>query len=117
MEASNLSRFRVLIETRTQSILDINASSSCDTRVVELDQSKVGRLSRIDAMQMQQMNLESERRRSRELVALGNALSRIENQSYGICTECDEDINPRRLEVDPVAQLCITCASKLEQSG
>ena len=116
MNAKDLPLFKALIETRLQDILDISARSAADTDTVELDQTKVGRLSRIDAMQIQEMSLETERRRNRELIALGHALNRIENQSYGICAECDEDINPKRLEVDPVAVLCINCASNLEQS-
>ncbi len=116
MNAHNSLDFKALIEARKREISDTRARFSRDTGAVELDQSKVGRLSRMDAMQIQEMNLEAERRRNRELAALDHALNRIENQNYGICSECDEDINPKRLEVDPVALLCINCASKLEQS-
>ena len=116
MKATDLPLFKALIETRIQDIQDTSAHSGADTGAVELDQSKVGRLSRMDAIQIQKMNLETERRRNRELIALGHALNRIENQDYGVCAECDENINPKRLEVDPVAVLCINCASKLEQS-
>ena len=115
MKPQDLHVFKTLIEARIQNLADTVIRSSQDTEAVELDQSKVGRLSRMDAMQIQEMNLETERRRSRELIALDHALNRIENRSYGICAECDENINPKRLEVDPVAVLCINCANKLEQ--
>ncbi len=68
----------------------------------------------MDAMQMQQMNLETNRRRQRELVALDAALSRIEEDNYGYCGVCDEEIDPKRLEIDLVAVLCINCANKQE---
>ena len=117
MNARDLRSFKILIEARQKELSDTDNRSSTGMDAVELDQSKVGRLSRMDAMQIQEMNLEAERRRTRELIALNHALSRIESGNYGICTECDEDINPKRLEIDPVAVLCINCANKLEQSA
>jgi DnaK suppressor protein len=83
--------------------------------VVELDQTKVGRLSRMDALQAQAMAKASGERREQMLRKIEAALKRIDNDEYGYCRECDEPINPKRLEFDPTAVLCIDCASKLEQ--
>jgi DnaK suppressor protein len=110
------SHIKSLIQSRQRQIHETSASAVEGTATVELDQSTVGRLSRIDAMQMQQMNLESERRRQRELVALDAALSRIKNDEYGLCLQCDEEINPKRLEIDLTARYCINCANKREQT-
>ena len=82
--------------------------------VVELDQSKVGRLSRIDAMQGQAMAKAAGNRRQVMLTKITAALKRIDDEDYGCCLECDEPINPKRLEFDPTVLLCIDCASKLE---
>ena len=83
--------------------------------IVELDQTKVGRLSRMDAMQAQAMAKASSERRTQMLRKIDAALVRIDNDEYGYCRECDEPINPKRLEFDPTAVLCIDCASELEQ--
>lgn len=82
--------------------------------VVELDQSKVGRLSRMDAMQAQAMAKASGQRRDATLRRIGAALKRIDDGEYGFCAECEEPIDPRRLEFDPTVLLCIDCASKFE---
>ncbi len=58
--------------------------------IVELDQSRVGRLSRMDAMQAQAMSQESNRRREATLAAIGTALTRIESGIFGICIDCGE---------------------------
>ena len=84
--------------------------------VVELDQSKVGRLSRMDAMQAQAMAKASGQRREQMLRQIEAALKRIDDDEYGYCRECDEPINPTRLEFDPPVLLCIECASKAEQA-
>lgn len=79
---------------------------------VELDQARVGRLSRMDAMQSQQMALESSRRRQQQLVKVEGAIRRIDTSEYGYCFICDEEIDVRRLAVDPTSTRCITCAEK-----
>ena len=83
--------------------------------VVELDQTKIGRLSRMDAMQAQAMAQASGERRKAMLRDIEAALQRIDDGSYGICCDCDEPINPKRLEFDPTAPRCVGCASKAEK--
>ena len=82
--------------------------------VVELDQARVGRLSRMDAMQAQAMAKASGQRRDAMLREISAALKRIELGEFGACEECGEAINPKRLQIDPTSRLCITCASAAE---
>ena len=77
---------------------------------VKLDQQSVGRLSRMDAMQQQSMELATEDRRQQRLIALSAALKRIEAGDYGYCLKCDDEIAAGRLAVDPAVSLCIGCA-------
>lgn len=46
-----------------------------------------------------------------------NALDKIKNGTYGICEECDEKINEKRLEANPVARYCISCKRLMEEKG
>ena len=77
---------------------------------VTLDQQSVGRLSRMDAMQQQSMELATEDRRQQRLTALAAALLRIEAGDYGHCLKCDDEIAAGRLAADPAVSLCIGCA-------
>ena len=77
---------------------------------VELDQQAVGRLSRMDALQVQAMAQARERTRKADLIRIDLALRRIEDDEYGYCIECGDEIAPRRLEIDPMAERCIKCA-------
>ena len=99
------------LRAELQSIAAIGDESAA---VVELDQSKVGRLSRMDAMQAQAMAKASSNRRQVMLVKITAALKRIDDGNYGSCRECEEPINPERLEIDPTTVSCIECASKGE---
>ena len=103
----------IALRTELEAVAETGEASSA---VVELDQSKVGRLSRMDAMQAQAMAQASGQRREATLRQITAALQRIDDGEYGICQECDEPINPRRLEFDPTVRLCIECASSAESS-
>ncbi|MEX0607296.1 MAG: TraR/DksA C4-type zinc finger protein [Halofilum sp. (in: g-proteobacteria)] len=85
-----------------------------DADTVELDQQRQGRLSRMDALSAQAMTQATQERRRKTLARTRSALARIDSGDYGLCSQCDEEIDPRRLEFDPSAQLCIACASKAE---
>jgi RNA polymerase-binding transcription factor len=94
----------------------LQATGDESAAVVELDQSKVGRLSRMDAMQAQAMAKASGERREAMLRNIEAALKRIDAGDYGLCRDCEEPINPRRLEFDPTALRCIDCESNRESS-
>jgi DnaK suppressor protein len=79
--------------------------------VVELDQTRQGRLSRMDALQGQAMAQETERRRQAELKRIEAALARIKSGDFGYCLSCDEEIAAKRLEFDPSVSLCVDCAA------
>ncbi|MBZ2177482.1 MAG: TraR/DksA C4-type zinc finger protein [Acidobacteria bacterium] len=42
------------------------------------------------------------------------ALVRIEDDSYGVCAECDDAISPARLQVIPWANYCVKCQEQIE---
>ena len=103
--------------TMKKSLLKAQETGEEAEQTVELDQARVGRLSRMDAMQAQAMSIETGRRRRRKLSQIDAALERIEADEFGDCQECGEDIATARLEVDPTVLLCINCASARESQG
>lgn len=108
-------KFKANLLALKKSLLEAQETGDAAEQTVELDQTRVGRLSRMDALQAQAMSKETGRRRRQKLMQIENALKRIENDDYGYCQECGEDIAPARLEVDPTVLLCIQCASALER--
>jgi len=114
MKPQELQAFKQHLLTMQQDLLATQDSGIDAAKTVELDQTKVGRLSRMDALQVQAMSQEMNRRREIELKKIIAALSRLEKGGYGYCSHCEEDIALKRLQFDPSASLCIICASKLE---
>ncbi len=102
-----------------QRLLDLKAEleqlsrmAEDDRATVELDQQSVGRLSRMDALQRQAMAEAAERARTLEIQKIDAALKRIEDDEYGFCIDCGEEIADKRLSVDPAASHCIKCAGR-----
>ncbi|MBL4906900.1 MAG: TraR/DksA C4-type zinc finger protein [Sneathiella sp.] len=102
---------KTLLLNRKIELQAIMKSCEEDEKPVELDQSRVGRLSRMDALQGQALAQETARRRKNELSRIDAALIRVESGDYGYCVNCDEEIAEKRLNVDPSTPLCIGCAS------
>lgn len=111
MDAERTEKFRERLRD-LQAQIRAQDAETLDQRVpVELDQQSVGRLSRMDALQVQAMAQETSRRRTAQLRRIAAALARIDEGEYGYCVKCGDEIAPRRLELDPAAPLCIGCAS------
>lgn len=110
LRAESIEKYRRLLTARRQEIGQLEPTNDEDRATVELDQQSVGRLSRMDAIQRQAMAQETRRRRNLEVQRIANALRRIDEDEYGYCAECGEEIGEKRLQVDPTATLCIGCA-------
>jgi DnaK suppressor protein len=91
-------------------ILELRNVREESAGVVKLDQSRTGRLSRVDSMQRQAVAQHGQRRAEERLRRIEAAMRRCCEGTYGRCLECDEAMDERRLDVDPAADLCIDCA-------
>ncbi len=102
-------RFRQLLEQRLHQLEQELAAGADAAKPVELDPSRVGRLSRMDAIAGQAMSAETQQRRKIAIARAKSALLRIDDGSFGDCAECGEPIGAPRLEHDPSTPLCIDC--------
>ena len=114
--------YRTQLQHMRDELLARAATTDAQAAVVELDQSKVGRLSRMDAMRSQ-ATIATHRSGEfgfcvvckQQLQRIEAALKRIEDGEFGWCCVCEEPINPQRLAFNPAVLTCIDCAEKSEQ--
>jgi DnaK suppressor protein len=52
---------------------------------------------------------------SKQLTLIDEALLRIDDNEYGLCQNCENEINPKRLAAIPWARYCLDCQELLEQ--
>ncbi len=98
------------MEARLTARLEAHADSA---KPVDLDQP-IGRLSRMDELQRQQMAQAQKRREKANLQKVRSALDRIRRDNYGFCMECEIPIGYPRLKAQPHAVLCRDCQGARE---
>ena len=113
-DSIDIAAFRNLLLARERTLIDEEMRGDDSAGTVELDQTRLGRLSRMDAMQAQQMAKASSRRRQVERGRIAAALRRIDDGEYGYCLSCGELIPEPRLTIDPAAAQCVGCATRSE---
>lgn len=106
-------RARLLAEQ--EALSEGDAMRRAGSATVELDQTRTGRLSRMDALQGQAMAQAVSARARERLQRIAAALRRLDEGSYGDCVRCEEPIDPRRLRADPATLVCIACAGASER--
>ena len=103
-------QIRATLTALKAELVALSESADDDRKPVELDQQSVGRLSRMDSLQVQAMAKAADARRAQEIRRIDAALQRLEEGDYGWCVECGESIEVKRLEIDPAAPRCSGCA-------
>lgn len=112
MDQTTQDSFRSVIDARLAEIeAELNATSD-STKPIAPDVS-VGRLSRLDSMQMQQMALAGKRRLEEQRARLHEGRRRIDGGTYGRCLRCGNDIAWERLQHQPDATTCMPCLNEL----
>ncbi len=106
----DIAAFRARLHAEADALTETAARSLSERAPVQLDQQSVGRLSRMDALQVQAMAVAEQDRRDVRLQRVRAALARIEDGTFGDCLTCDEPIEAKRLSADPTVPNCIGCA-------
>ena len=93
-------------------LLKVEQTGEEAAQTVEFVQSRVGRLSRMGALQAQSMSVETKRRWTLKIQRIDSALQRMVNGKFGSCIRCKKEIPAGRLEFDATILLCVLCANK-----
>jgi len=112
MSKTDIDAIFARLRTRLVELVGDEAVRAAERAPVALDQQSVGRISRMDAMQVQAMAHAQQRRRRCEQDRVEAALRRLESGEYGYCAVCGEEIGLKRLEFDPAITTCIRCAGR-----
>lgn len=100
---------RQIIEARVAELEAELAKDDVESKPIAPDVA-IGRLSRLDSMQGQQMSLAMQRRRREELNRLRQTLNGLDAPLFGICPLCRQPIAFERLKAMPNATLCVACS-------
>lgn len=110
----NRDAYRRRLETEIAQVREALAQAGLSAGTVTLDQSSVGRLSRMDALQQQAMAMGSQERLSVRLRRIAAALARVDAGTFGRCCQCGHDVEQERLELDATTVFCSDCQEQRE---
>lgn len=109
LTADQLIDLEELIVAELERIRSESKNSGEEREAITPDVS-IGRLSRLDSMQMQEVAKEADRRREERIARLEVAHDQLDEGTYGRCEICNEDIDFERLRITPEATRCSGCA-------
>lgn len=95
----------------TEAILDQTVG---DSKPVDME-LPIGRLTRIDAIQMQAMAQMNRHQLEIRLKQIDASLQAFAQGTYGICRHCKGPVHLGRLEVLPETPFCVDCQDSFEQ--
>lgn len=100
--------FKKLLHSRKAELTEMLSTMKESSKPVDLN-DPIGRLSRMDAIQQQQMVLNARKQTEINLQLVDAALERLSKGEYGYCLQCDEEIDQKRLLAKPEAAFCTKC--------
>ena len=112
VKQSEIDQLRQILLTEEEELRSLSVKSIDGRAPIVLDQQSQGRLSRMDAMQQQSMGIAHENRRRLRLRKIAAALMRMDEDVYGYCLGCGDEIAYKRLAADATALHCFDCVSK-----
>jgi DnaK suppressor protein len=115
MSKAQLDRFRKLLEEKRDDI--IKKAKETLEEDMTLDTNDLP--DEMDLASSEYLQSFTFRLRGREksfLDKINKALERIDNQTFGVCEECADEISVKRLEARPETTLCIRCKEDQERA-
>jgi DnaK suppressor protein len=111
MTKTELNRFRAALTARVAELERFTRNR--DGITVERSADQLDHIQAASQRALAVCNLDREFNQLRNTRA---ALRRIEEGSFGICQECDQDIHPKRLAAVPWATYCIGCQEAIDRN-
>jgi len=113
MNDKQKAHFRKKLENMSQDIL--NEAERTLSEMTDQSENYPDPADRATAESNRNFELRIRDRERKLLAKIREALERIDDNTYGICELCEEDIGAKRLEARPVTTLCVKCKTAQEQ--
>jgi DnaK suppressor protein len=101
---------RLLTELEAELVRQVQEPDSSETSVSP--DNAIGRLTRMEALQAQQIGEAGKRRLKNRLFNVRKALKTIDAGTYGLCVRCGKPVPPGRLQIMPEARVCVACSGR-----
>lgn len=97
---------QILLSEKETLLLSMTKSQDIDTEGDETDE--------IQGKIIMNLNSQLNIRNNDKVLKITEALRKIDNGTYGLCEDCEEEIAQKRLLLRPYCNTCISCAEQRE---
>jgi DnaK suppressor protein len=112
MKKADLEYFKALLDGKLQELLD--QADNTVSGMTSMKENFPDPTDRATLESNRNFMLRIRDRESKLIKKIKKALDRIENNTFGLCESCGEEISIKRLKARPVTTLCIDCKTKEE---
>jgi DnaK suppressor protein len=112
-QAEELRRSLLALREELQQLLSITRES---TKPVNLDEP-IGRLTRMAAIQQQNMSAANRRAFDLRIRQVQQALALMDRDEYGLCRRCEDPIGFPRLKARPESPYCLNCQDAIDRKN
>ncbi|MGH9529876.1 MAG: TraR/DksA family transcriptional regulator [Terriglobales bacterium] len=116
MDRQKRRRLKHILESRRDEVLEILNRLQEEARTMDDDSPQDSADRSISSLSKESLFQQSSQRR-RSVRMIEAALERIREGTFGVCDDCGNDIQPRRLDALPWTQFCLGCQEKHEQEA
>lgn len=109
MNNDKIENLKTIIETRLKELLQRNFDKEIDCDGDESDE--------VQGTFLLNMVYDRSDRSNDEISLLYEALQKIKNKEFGMCEDCGDNIEYKRLIACPGAKYCIKCAEMIERQN
>jgi len=110
----DLTRFRKLLEEKRKRAVMSGRKTLAEEATVDTDDLP-DEIDQASSEYQQGLTLRLRDREKYLIEKIDHAIARIDDGTFGVCEECNEDISVKRLEVRPETTLCIRCKEEQEK--
>src|SRR6516164_10084097 len=109
MTASDLKKYRLILETKRDELLHAESARTPATEPGSKSGDWIDQSSQESDLHVR---LALKQTDSKLLRAIEEAIHRLDNGTYGICLDCEEEIPTVRLDAVPWTRVCVDCKEK-----
>ena len=112
----DLDQIRKALEGKKSELLQLLQKSQSDGREIDSESEAMDIVDKASSSYTKEFMFSRSNQERLFIQAIEEALKRIEDGSFGECSNCGEIVNRKRLEAVPWAELCLAC-QELEEQG
>ena len=114
MKKNELKRFKEILEDKRDSVIGKARETIAEEMTLDANELP-DEMDLASSEYLQSFTFRLRGRERRFLLKIEKALRKLDDGTFGVCEECEEPINLKRLEARPETELCIRCKEDQER--